>query len=168
MELLKSPTDNLYKFVALSGVAVFALMLVLAHQTVSRTNEEHIRLTAKMDRHNWWFDITDARLQKLEAGLDTFTEEKLYKELGDEKYNKLITDFSEMNADKERLKLLEWQMTVFPIIYAIIALVAVVVACGGFYLWYYRLQCFLDKKLEMEVANLNDSQPTTTNQEGAV
>jgi len=74
MEIPKIPTDNLYKFMALSGIAILILSLVpMTHRY--KLSLEAIRLSGEIEAFN-------AEAQWLRADVKTTTEER--KQLGDE------------------------------------------------------------------------------------
>ena len=153
MEFFKTPTDNLYKFIALTGTAIVALMLILLHQHIGSSFREYIELEASLNQQGLEFDALMLRLDAYDdEAFASLTEKGIMEKLGDKEYHRQIENFAGIDANLERIKMLDVSLYLVSILYVVFAVLGALTAFTGFRLWYVKLQRYLDKKLELEVS----------------
>ena len=176
IEHFKPPTDNLYKLLALSGLAIvlaagWAHLTIslqaqqLQHEVIVKRDEAFISLPLKVlaTEHSKLL----AELLKLEKSgelkkLDSITEGELISVGASEELAKAILDFRDVSqkslvklyetvdAHKDRENFLgekSYELNLLRFAFVI----GCVLAWGGFYLWYQRVQKPLDRLMELEI-----------------
>ena len=137
MDQLKLPTDNLYKFVALSGVAIFLLAAWLAIYPFGAALE--FAREAEVNMSDLVSDVMEAEKQ----GLDTISENQ----------NELLTEYFRNETRAESIVAMqEGLMTT----YALLAGIGVLIALFGFTLWYNKTQKYADQILRLQAESLMD------------
>jgi hypothetical protein len=148
MEHFKPPTDNLYKFLALSGVLLVIFTLYLPF---SMMNELRLMI-----------DLLQPEASSLEAKVDFWNEDKEIlearqsiasdeeKEDLEQRKRILETRIAFANAKMEAINRLGKQMMVYEKYIKVFAVFGWCLVFLGFGLWYSKLQKFEDKKIKRE------------------
>ena len=132
MEFQKVPTDNLYKFMALSGLVIIFLCFALPFSKVLDLKKETLIISGEI------------KLLKLEA---TFLESK-FQQLKVNRSDKDVQDIQikkQVLANKNDL-MLEFsnEMRLWFVPLSIGGILGIGIAYKGFWLWYIRLQKYQD------------------------
>src|SRR5687768_3043243 len=139
MDLLKAPTDNLYKFIALSGMATFALMCVLIHRHVELEISRLVEHGSALIHQS--ADLEGIKLKLASQGIDVSdpspqqSVRDQYKIVGDEEVIRIIATIAKAES---LLREFETRDAFFPLVlrlYQSIAVLALIVALFGFWLW---------------------------------
>ncbi|MGV3484471.1 MAG: hypothetical protein ACO1RT_08635 [Planctomycetaceae bacterium] len=160
MDLLKAPTDNLYKFIALSGMATFALMCVLIHR------HTELAISRLLDQGSALLS-TGAELETIQMKLKAVAERpatlaqpsdaELYKSLDDAEVGRLFASLAKAEALQDQFNTYNDFYPLFLELYMTVAVLGLSIAALGFYLWYRHLQRHLDLKLAHEVSKLRQA-----------
>lgn len=160
MDIVRGPTDNLYKFLAISGVALTCLGIVLMHNLHGswvRADEE-----AKLEA---WYMHGVAQLE-IDAALPSWIE----RDISDGKvefrftrtvqpedaqdlqlYNEIKFEVLKRSLDAvlktERVVAIEKTYYTWSGVYACLIVSGVAIALVGFWLWYQKLQKHLDAQV---------------------
>jgi len=147
-DLLSLPTDSLYKFLALSGLAITAISLILPEFLLK----------------NLKFNIYEVRMSHditFEKEKDFIRRSKIYSE----KQNKTLEEVeiyekesldnrcARIQIDKE-VKEIEYLVAKFKVVNSIqifSILLGLSMFISGFYLWYTKLQIFLDAAIKTNI-----------------
>lgn len=138
------PTDNIYKFMALSGVFLFALALYFFSRfyasAVSRVSELEVMI-AEQEAEISFIENQESpdKIQMLKVSM---------------KHNKIKALVGGVALQRK-------QLTQAFVVSVVIALVGTLVAYLGFNLWYYRTQIYQDKLIELRVKELKELHSTT-------
>ena len=170
--MFRPPTDNLYKFFALSGVAIFALGVVMAHQYVFKTDKEVFELRErifqqetnvkieemKYDLHEI---VMDGQLKKMDEEINgssfdlsrasqamNIVEEKA------EMLRSIFRSHGKMQSDFDKFENIEAIFEYVTLLYLLVAGVGLFFALLGFGFWYWNTQRHLDAKLLHDVSQL--------------
>jgi len=178
MDIARGPTDNLYKFIALSGLAIAGLGIVLwssLHSSfVSASIEasvsaETARHSVEALKRNWTWRMQvheieqdfiamgssedpEKELRNIRESLDLTKSLAKYMEEQTDALEDVTTVLAEATIDSETavatVRLYRWRKWV----HLCLIVFGSALSAFGFYLWYVRLQKFLDKKIQQEVA----------------
>jgi len=152
MNLPNLPTDNLYKFVALSGLVIFLLSVIYPQTEVWDIEIEILRLSGEGKEIDYLLnEIEDDSDELVDIKLLTADEKKaLVQNLVDLglKSIKLETALDEINIRNERIGSLLIKM------YVGIALGSAMM-CFGFLSWYHRVQKYQDEIIKKEAEQNN-------------
>ena len=152
MDFVKTPTDNLYKFIALFGLAIFGLMCVLVHRHIDQSMNKALELEKELNSQHAALLGIVAEVEKANPDIDVnkLTDSEFSNLVAPSKYQTLIE--LERQAETNMVvgeAIIKWLKPVL-MTYVIIAVIGVFIAIAGFILWYKKLQKHIDKKLEHE------------------
>lgn len=152
MEIIKPPTDNLYKFLALVGIFLFSLMCFSANQRIEFALVETIRLEKESN-------VQQARMNalflKIEERMAAKGEQKLTARLamdvlGEKDFQELDQTLSDFETNKSVSTAIGVLAAPTMLLYAIVGIIGLVLASVGFILWYVRHQVYVDQKLRLD------------------
>lgn len=148
MDILKPPTDNLYKFIAISGLLIFLASFVfpqiLGREYVTKVAEVEGGLRVLENESAYITRLrsqSDDQNQKAEDNSEIKQREARFDKVAEVRKKHEIS--KALSAEVRRWKL-----------FGIIGMsLGIVLMAGGFYLWYSRLQKYQDKLLKREAGN---------------
>ena len=163
---MQPPTDNLYKFIAIFGLVVGAFSVyvpLLRYVEFNRLSQKTSALYRPMVQH--LIAIDDMAAAELECAIFQRAADKQKTPKPDRCINvdELKAKGGAARAELERLKTQvapmeverdsQWQEYVLFLYVGILGLVVGIAMClGGFWLWYTRLQCYLDASVKLDAA----------------
>jgi hypothetical protein len=139
------PTDNLYKFMALAGLAIFVFMIYFSFMRGIELREKMNEIL--LERSILKVEITQSEriLTRLKENQNPTVEE--FKDL-----IKIYSDIERRSAIlEEKTSILNQLMDYTDWLYnirAILFIVSLFLTVLGFLLWYYRIQRYQDKALQ--------------------
>jgi len=147
MDIPHIPTDNLYKFISLSGVAIFLLFIVFSSQKLIELSTKSFEISksiavAKVDCEEF----------KQESSRELYFEPSKfnYENLTKQNYNQQ-RKLAEIAIDNEQLRsIFHFQALIF-IVLAICAIISSFMIKYGFSLWYYQVQLPQDDLLQKQI-----------------
>jgi hypothetical protein len=141
MNIPNLPTDNLYKFLALTGIIILIFSIAITEIRLTELeSESDDYLTQKGELY---FDI-----QSLNSDLDRITDKEIF-ELKRLKNEIRIREFKLSRTKELLLKKSKQTRTVFRwSIFGVLS--GLLISVFGFVLWYNRVQRYLDYKLKLE------------------
>jgi hypothetical protein len=141
MNIPNLPTDNLYKFLALTGIIILIFSIAVTEIRLTELeSESDYYLTQKGELY---FDI-----QSLNSDLDRITDKEIF-ELKRLKNEIRIRVFKLSRTKELLLKKSKQTRTVFRwSIFGVLS--GLLISVFGFVLWYNRVQRYLDYKLKLE------------------
>ena len=173
MEFGNIPTDNLYKFLALSGVTIIFFFSYLNVRYRARFWEQIDALRRKQARFNVKADAMGRENEYLKSKLAAMgkatpeeidTQNLSKREALHEKLTALETlqktnevDAAGIARSQSQIQLLTW-LSVAAI------LVGVIMTSSGFVLWYYRVQVYEDQELMLKATQPPDATRGTVKQ----
>lgn len=131
MNINNLPTDNLYKFIALSGLVLIFYSSFYIRPLIWEVEIEVARLATEIEVIEMAEDVEAPEAKKL------VTLEKL-------KNMKVKNAVTKQKHEKYKSLHNENKLLVF---------IGLLLTCLGFYLWYYRVQRPIDQKLKNDAAN---------------
>lgn len=139
------PTDNLYKFMAITGFAMTFISLVLPIISLNKTAKDLGVLRAQNDAIARDLKLLDASIQADLANKDKQMMENYYEDYMNlkKKQNERDRVFTEIQSNHESLG---WLLK----IYYSMTVLGVIIGSWGFFLWYFRVQRYLDIILRNE------------------
>lgn len=140
MNIPQLPTDNLYKFIAIFGLALIILGLVFSFYPLDYISIQLIRLNGELEALN-------AREEYLANGKPT---EKELIEIRKE----LRKNLAEIKGKLEVISGLSKMSLRFSRYAAILTGFGLFLAGVGFYLWYVKFQKYQDKIIKSEAENI--------------
>lgn len=150
MDISAIPTDNLYKFMAISGTLIFisgfyaiVYYLLKANLFAYEKDEEMNNDIAKGEYLAW--------LAKSTGGIDTLSQEA--KELREHSFRS-IYKIEHIGKYMSRLRS---QFKLVLVISIFVSSIGFATASSGFYLWYVNSQVLQDKELQLRVHKLENS-----------
>jgi len=75
MEMPNLPTDNLYKFVALSGVLIFITIIVLMYSTMGNLTDEATKLETEVGELTFGISLSESRMDLIRTKLKQLDKE---------------------------------------------------------------------------------------------
>ena len=151
MEVLpRIPTDNLYKFIAMSGIALIIFSCVTAFINASRREGIIDEIKAKMDMRDAYLNIAKDYKKTIDVIGNVGTISEMHNKAID-KANKFANELT------DRVYVLETiveQRNVTYIMSFVSSFVGTILACVGFLLWYKKLQIYQDAIIKREAENL--------------
>lgn len=156
MEITKLPTDNLYKFIALTGITLVILSIAAPYALIGDAVREQIEIyggqeIAMIELKYIEEDIREA-IEKNKGTLPSEERLRLFKQLRDAKVEgeKASTRLKQFGYLRERtLHIKRW--AVFG------GLCGFGMSLAGFVLWYFRLQRYQDAVLRKQAMGENAS-----------
>lgn len=151
MSIPSLPTDNLYKFVALSGVLIFIILSYIVVNFISDSQNRVDTLNMEIVIYNSRYknnldDILFLKESRLEWDGDDIKElDRLEKE-----QKELSLNLAEINHNKSVVKKLDETILSVVIFWLISIVISIIMMIYGFSRWYYRVQRHLDKKIKKE------------------
>jgi hypothetical protein len=141
MNIPNLPTDNLYKFLALTGIIILIFSIAITETRLTELeSESDYYLTQQGELY---FDI-----QSLNSDLDRITDKEIF-ELKRLKNEIRIRVFKLSRTKELLLKKSKQTRTVFRwSIFGVLS--GLLISVFGFVLWYNRVQRYLDYKLKLE------------------
>ena len=129
------PTDNLYKFMALSGLALLLASILFIEINLSRFDELSNQIEAKQKQVTFLRDLAktsdnEANINHLEEGIAIIKENEIL--------------ISQLNVLLNRLSKHLWSMF-------FLSGLGLSTSIAGFWLWYTRLQKFQDEVLQLNL-----------------
>lgn len=163
--MIQPPTDNLYKFLAIFGLIIIITGTISANQSYSNwqnyliddefkfaKNAEKSVLAFKtrmriLDQIGAiWIKSKKSKLEKVD--IENFNE--LQKQLASPEINVPLIDTIERKKSQKMGKVLEDKAYLMFEVAVLSIAIGTVLSAVGFYLWYSRVQVFLDAKLRAE------------------
>ena len=184
MSIPTPPTDNLYKFLALSGLVLYLFSLsypFIASKQLDReidqVTEEITVLEIEVINFETEIKIFDKEIQSLAKDIEDLEalDDTLLTEEDREWRKKNMAEKKEQLLDlmmrtgeigkrvalaevkNERLKRLLTEVRVIRILGVVGTCLGGAIAIVGFMLWYFRVQIYLDRKLQKEAGIIDDS-----------
>ena len=130
------PTDNLYKFIALSGVALTSIILVLSIGTLGGLQDDLAAIEGKIATHTKLLNAPDANSTALYLAA------------------------AELHGNLIELELRAKYSFIFSVILAIFLIATLALALYGFKAWYYRIQVYEDALLKKQAEKFDNSNNT--------
>jgi len=176
MEFPQIPTDNLYKFMALSGLALFAAFVLIPGQKILELERQAAQLGGEYeilhielkDREHEFSLVQEkiealkkkikkipqnSRLNKTE-GLELLSELREVETEQQNAHQKLIQTKifrAKINAKNEEMRVVAESTKVTNRVIAFGAFVGIVLMSAGFKLWHKRVQLLQDQLLKLQV-----------------
>lgn len=165
MQFPNLPTDNLYKFIAISGLILIFLSTVLPAWTIHNMQLEQIEIEGEIDLNIFKTKLLEEetkRMQKLDEYLESLSptryrklmksEDKLSKEL--ERTRETIMDLQnknmQINIKNKKVKYFVDKITQMKLVFIIGNFIGTMFTYYGFSLWYRRLQKYQDQIIKNE------------------
>ena len=138
MNLSTLPTDHLYKFLALAGLALFVFSVAYPTNLISD-------LELRIVESETQIRLQDADISKFEGELDAFEKKKPHPSEQEvlilrDNFQQLKVKKIEVQGKTERLAILNKQLREAFNLLKLSALVGLLMAFVGFLLWYVRVQ----------------------------
>ena len=146
------PTDNLYKFQALSGLFIGVFCIVFLHLQVSETTKSIAIAEAEIANSDLLISILEGENSPL---IDNEMRSQLYTSLLEKQANLRISNAK----NREETKLSRYLLN--PLHF--ISLISLLLSFRGFHLWYHRVQKLHDEILQI---NLEKAKLETIFQKG--
>ncbi|MDF1755950.1 MAG: hypothetical protein P1U89_24390 [Verrucomicrobiales bacterium] len=168
------PTDSLYKFISVAGVAVFvtgAILLKEAYQIETdigvalhpiQRESDNIKLKGPIifKLHNEIFNLLDESYIEFEAITEESKREIFLKQIENDRLRArkmetlrtgLVTDIEKISDQISELQLRIAQLALLKFWAKVIMISGIVVSTIGFYLWYTRIQKFIDIDIKKNI-----------------
>jgi hypothetical protein len=165
MNLPSLPTDNLYKFQALSGTVLIVLSFYLPSQFAERLSEKYESITLKIATLSADSNFKKRKVEKLTRIIDNTIAAQNNKNVADK--NKIELHYSETEIKKlfdevddlsrsidiqlaeskqiaENLKYIEKRIFLTRLLMVVFGCIGTALAFIGYYLWYHKIQFYLD------------------------
>ena len=174
MELPTPPTDNLYKFMAIAGLLVFAASIYFPFQFAFRIHDEVMQCEESLAVLQADVDYTIEKKREIDSiihntilrqqGLDSnspsifittysMDEIKQMKNMTSELNHQNALNLAKIESCINRLKSYQWQYGFLALAQALLLMYSLRITKKGFNLWYSRIQKYID--LEMRGKNAN-------------
>ncbi|KAF5049926.1 hypothetical protein DSECCO2_434740 [anaerobic digester metagenome] len=147
-DLLSLPTDSLYKFMALSGLAITVLALILPE--IFKKNYSFLVYKVRM--------VHDVSLEKendFKRRTKNYSEKQNKTQDEIEKYEKEFLQIRcarlEIEKDIKEIEYLVSKIKIITFVQLASVLIGLAMAISGFYLWYTKLQFFLDSAIASKI-----------------
>jgi len=165
------PTDNLYKFIAISGLIILGVSFFCQYNYTTRYNYEYQKLHGEYAMLEAEVQLLDKESCSLEEKVDSFNAKKIKLSKEEKKLNK--ETFKSANHDlKEKLKKIALKQTELAVKGANLEFLVsqyqndkklfylgifdgLIFIAFGFFLWYFRLQIYLDKIVKLQSEGRN-------------
>jgi hypothetical protein len=146
-DLLSLPTDSLYKFMSLSGLAITAIVLILPE--IFKKNYSFLVYKVRMAH-----DITIEKENDFMRRSEIYGEKQNKTQDEIEKYEKEFLQIRctrhEIEKDIKEIEYLVGKIKIINFVQGFSLLVGLAMAISGFYLWYTKLQIFLDSAIALK------------------
>lgn len=151
--MVPTPTDSLYKFVALSGLAVVLISLYYPAEQVRELQIQQIDIEASVANIEYENLILKQKAAFLEKQIDQADDDEVSRDLHEERYQAELALNQKLNTAKastEKLKILRSDCELYVALSWARLLIGLAMSIIGFCLWYFRVQRHLDQKLRNE------------------
>lgn len=145
MNGLSLPTDNLYKFIAIAGLALIIFAAYLDYTKGMETSLAVEELKGQLDIEKAESEYLNTQLSEALKKSDPSAYRKLSREL--DKQSAVIN--AKLATVKFQAQVYDWLRKVLVFTY----LVGIGVSLFGFFLWYFRVQRHLDAAIRLESKN---------------
>lgn len=143
MDLPQLPTDNLYKFMALAGVALLLFGLTYPLHLASKISLELADASAQVEIAQLRTDRLSERFEALRANPNAAAVESMVLET---QLHELREQAAVLNGKASRFRVLLAQFIFFTVVCLVSAVGGYILAREGFKLWYIRVQKPADLK----------------------
>lgn len=145
MNFPQIPTDNLYKFMALSGLAIALISFFLPMKQVRDIEMEIVEIQEQarlLNEKNDFLDIKKGIIERLKSA-PAEEAEKIFIER-----QQLVLESVRILAKLERVKFLKDEIKNLKTIIGLLSGLGVFLSVLGFILWYQKVQRYQDKVLK--------------------
>ena len=139
------PTDNLYKFMALSGVFIVVSVFALSLLQLDQISRQRTDIALGKEALMWHTALFQEQIDELKKSNDPELQKKF-----DEGYKPLIEESLQLRRESDLADLATEYAERFRIVQSIILVLGIILASTGFLLWYYRLQRDQDQMIRNE------------------
>jgi hypothetical protein len=174
MNDMRPPTDNLYKFLAIFGLIVVGFSIYIPLQRLEAFSRSNVLIDSALwpmfDRQDVLMDYVNARhdcLIEKEKNNGQATKPGACKELLRKKAaaDAATADLVNLRRQLEPLEMernfLYQQYVMYSRIGIVLGCIGAILCVVGFWLWYVRLQKFLDEAMRREASSAGRSQRRT-------
>jgi hypothetical protein len=147
------PTDSLYKFIAITGLALILWGTTFSWQKsfdfkikLAELKSEIAYRSAKAESYERQYDILKEKIKnfsQLNNGEEDVDELRIQKR---ELYIKYIEYQQPIDKEVEVLSVINGAQMTFQVIGWVSVALGIFLSIIGFYLWYSKIQCHIDKK----------------------
>ena len=148
MNIPNLPTDNIYKFLALSGLFIVTFCISITEIKLADFETDLDVYEIQVAELEYEVQLLDSRLEK-DSYNEVYSSEKLADELKFKNFKLSNTHELLLKKSDKFKRTFHW--SIFGII------IGLIICILGFYYWYVRVQRFLDYKLKKEAS---DEKPT--------
>jgi hypothetical protein len=150
MDVLKPPTDNLYKFVAISGLLIFLASFIFPQILY----KDYLIKFAEIEGD---LRVLENQVATLNSILDTEPEDPKRKEEDDKEINQRKTEIDKGLAEVIRKREMRVALSNYAHQWQVFGYVGMsfglVMMMSGFYFWYSRLQRYEDKHIKIKASD---------------
>lgn len=147
-DLLSLPTDSLYKFMALSGLAITVLALILPE--IFKKNYSFLVYKVRMTH-----DVSLEKENDFKRRTKNYSEKQNKTQDEIEEYEKEFLQIRcarlEIEKDIKEIEYLVSKIKIINFVQWVSVLIGLAMAISGFYLWYTKLQFFLDSAIASKI-----------------
>lgn len=150
MDILKPPTDNLYKFIAISGLLIFLASFIFPQILYKDYAMKFAEIEGDLR-------VMQKQLDTLNSIMETEPDDPLQKKENDIEINRRVIELDRGLAEVVRKREFRVALSDYARRWQLFGYIGMsfglVMMSGGFYFWYSRLQKYEDKRMKRKASD---------------